>query len=66
MAGDAVADGTKARKIDEKSLLENRMQRVIQIGSLGKSPQFFGDLGSLGREPEEVRKHTKPFIDEPL
>jgi hypothetical protein len=63
VAGDAVADSTKARKADEESFLENRRKGVIEIGCLGKSPQFFGDLGSLGRDPEEVRKYAKPIID---
>jgi hypothetical protein len=66
VAGDAVADSAKARKIDEKSFFENRWQGVIKIGGLSKSPQSFGDLRSLGRKSEEVRKHAKPLIDVPL
>src|SRR5271168_3876092 len=59
VASDAVADCTKARKKDEKPFLKNRGERVVEIGCLGKPPQFFGDLGSLRRELEKVRKHAK-------
>jgi hypothetical protein len=66
VAGDAVAHCTKSRKIDEKSFLKNEGKRVIEIGRLSKSPEFFGYLGSLGLQPKEIRKHTKALIDVPL
>jgi hypothetical protein len=48
--------------MDEEPFFEYRGQGVIEIGRLGKSPQFFGDLWSLGRKPEEVRKRSKPLV----
>jgi hypothetical protein len=66
VAGDAVADCTKARKIDEEPFLKNRGEGIIEIGCLSKSPKFFGYLGSFGCDPEEVWKHATALIDPPL
>jgi hypothetical protein len=54
MTGNAVADGAKARQVDEKTLFKNSRQRIVEVGCLRESPQFLTDLGSLGREAEEI------------
>jgi hypothetical protein len=49
--------------MDEESLFKNGWERIIEIGRLGKSSKFFGDLGSLRRKPEKIRKYAEPVID---
>ena len=66
VAGNAVADCAKARKMDEESFLKDRGQRVIKVGCFGKAPKFFGDFRSLGREPEEIWEHAKSLVDATL
>jgi hypothetical protein len=62
VASNAVADGAEAREVDEKTLLKNGGQRIIEVGSLRKSPQFLGDLGSLGCEAEEIGKNSESLL----
>lgn len=59
MASNAVADCTKARQVNEKTLLEDGGQRIIEIGSLRKPPQHFNDLGSFGCDAKEIRKNPE-------
>jgi hypothetical protein len=66
VAGNAIPDCTKAREMDEKPLLKHRWQWVVEVCSLGESPHFLGDLWSLGREAEKIRKYTKPLCNTPL
>jgi hypothetical protein len=61
MTSNAVADGAKARQVDEKTLLKNGGQRIVEVGSLGESPQFLGDLGSLRCEAEKIGKNSEPL-----
>jgi len=63
MTGNAIADGTKAREINEETFLKERWQGTVEVGGLGKSPQFLSDLRSFGREAEKIRKHSKSFAD---
>ena len=58
----AVADGAKARQVDEKTFLKNRGQRIVKVGSFRESPQFLCDLGSLRCEPEEIGKNPESFL----
>jgi|ERR1700722_7071838 hypothetical protein len=62
MTGNAVADGTKARQVDEKTLFKNGRQRIIQVGRLCKSPKLLDDLGSLRREAEKIGKNPEAFL----
>jgi len=55
----AIADCAKAREVDEKTLLKNGGQRIVEVGSFRESPQFLSDLRSLGSETEEIRKNPK-------
>jgi hypothetical protein len=55
----AIADCAKAREVDEKTLLENRGQRIVEVGSFCEAPQFFGDLRSLRCETEEIGKDSE-------
>ena len=55
MARDAIAYVAEARKIDEQALLEQRWQRVVQIGEASEPPQVLDDL-RVSRESEEVRQ----------
>lgn len=63
MTSYTVADRAKARKVNEKTLLKNRGQRVVEVGGLCESPQLFNDLGSLRSEPEEIWNNSKSFLD---
>ncbi|MGA8622461.1 MAG: hypothetical protein WB660_28560 [Candidatus Sulfotelmatobacter sp.] len=62
MTSNAVADGAEARQVDEKSLLKNGGQRIVEVGSFCESPQFLGDLGSLTCEAEEIRKNPESLL----
>src|ERR1700689_3076844 len=59
VTANAVADGAKARQVDEKTLLENGGQRIVEIGSFRESPQFLVDLRSLRCEAEEIGKNPE-------
>jgi hypothetical protein len=59
MTCDAVTDGAEAREVDEKTLLENGGQRIVEVGSFCESPQFLGDLGCLRGEAEEIGKDSE-------
>ncbi len=59
MTTDAIADCAKAREMNEKTLLKNGGQRIVEVGSFCESPQFLSDLGSLRREAEEIRKNPE-------
>jgi hypothetical protein len=59
MPGDAVTDRAKTREMDEKALLKNGGQRIIQVSSFCESPQFLSDLGSLRCEAKEIGKNPK-------
>jgi hypothetical protein len=63
MAGDAIADGAKARKMYEKPLFENRWKGIVQVGDLRKSPEFLRDLRCFGRKPEEIWKDAETLAD---
>ena len=63
MTSNAVADGAKARQVDEKALLKNGGQRIVEVGSLGESPQFLNYLGSLRCEAEEIGKDSESSLD---
>jgi hypothetical protein len=54
MTTNAIPDCAKARQVDEKTLLKNGGQRIVEVGSLCESPQFLSDLGSLRSEAEEI------------
>jgi hypothetical protein len=45
--------------VDEKTLLKNGGQRIVEVGSLCKPPQFLGDLRSLRRKAEEIGKNPE-------
>jgi hypothetical protein len=45
--------------VDEKTLLENGGQRIVEVGSFCESPQFLGDLGCLRGEAEEIGKDSE-------
>jgi hypothetical protein len=62
VARDAIADSAETRQVDEKSFLENRGQGIVEVGCLGKPPQFFSDLGSFGGEAEEVREDAEAIL----
>jgi hypothetical protein len=62
MPSNAVANPAKARQVDEKALLENGRKRVIEVGGLCESPQFFSNLGSLGCKAEEIGKNPEPLF----
>jgi hypothetical protein len=62
VTSNAIADGAEAGEVNEKTLLENGGQRIIEVGRLRKSPQFLGDLGSLGCEAEEIGKNPESFL----
>ena len=63
MTSNTVADCAKAREVDEKTLLKNGGERIVEIGCLCESPQFLCDLGSLRGEAEEVGKNTESPAD---
>jgi len=62
VTSNAIADGAEPGEVDEKTLLKNGGQRIIEVGSLRESPQFLGDLGSLGCEAEEIGKNPESFL----
>ena len=62
MTSNAVADCAKARQVDEKTLLKNGRQRIVEVGSLCESPQFLSDLGSLRCEEEEIGKNSESLL----
>jgi hypothetical protein len=62
VTSNAVADGTETRQVNKKTLLENGGQKIIEVGSFCESPQFLGDLGSLGCEAEEIRKNAESLL----
>ncbi len=59
MPGNAVADRTKARQVDEKALLENGGQGIVEVSSFCESPQVLNDLGSLRSEAKEIGKNPE-------
>ena len=63
MTSNAVANGAEARQVDEKTLLKNGGQRIVEVGSFCESPQFLGDLRSLRCEAEEIRKNPESLLD---
>ncbi len=62
MPGNAVSDCAKAREMDEKSLLKNGGQRIVEIGSLCESPQLLNDLGSFRCKTEEIGKNPESLL----
>jgi hypothetical protein len=62
VTANAVADGAKARQVDEKTLLENGGQRIVQVGNFGESPQFLRDLGSVRCQAKEVGKNPESLF----
>ena len=62
MARDAIAHLAEAREVDKQPLLEQRRQRVVQIGEASETPQVLDDLRVL-REPEEVRQQAEAVDD---
>jgi hypothetical protein len=62
VTSDAVADCAEARQVDEKALLKNGRQGIVEVGSLRESPQFLSDLGRLRCEAEEIRKNPESFF----
>jgi hypothetical protein len=62
MATNAIADSAKARQVDEKTLLENGRQRIVEVGSLCESPQILSNLGSRRCETEEIRKNPESLL----
>jgi hypothetical protein len=62
MTTDAIANCAKAREVNEKTLLKNGGQRIVEVGSFCESPQFLSDLGSLRCEAEEIRKNPESLL----
>jgi hypothetical protein len=62
MTTDAIADCAKAREMNEKTLLKNGGERIVEVGSFCESPQFLSDLGSLRCEAEEIRKNPESLL----
>src|SRR4029077_20044555 len=62
MTSNTVADCAKARQVDEKTLLKNGGQRIVEIGSLCESPQFLNDFRSRRREAEEIGKNPESLL----
>jgi len=62
VTSNAVADGAKARQVNEKTLFEDGRQGIIEVGSLGKSPQFLNDFRSLRRKTEEIGNNPEPLL----
>jgi hypothetical protein len=48
--------------VDEKTLLKNGGQRIVEVGSLRESPQFLNNLGSLRCEAEEIGKNAESLL----
>ena len=47
MARNAVADRAEPRQVNKETFLEQRWQRIVQVGRFGKSPKLFCDLRSF-------------------
>jgi hypothetical protein len=62
MTTNAVADGAKARQVDEETLLKNGGERIVEVGGLCESPQFLSDLRSLRCEAKEIGKNPEPLL----
>jgi hypothetical protein len=62
MTTDAIANCAKAREVNEKTLLKNGGQRIVEVGSFCESPQFLTDLGNLRCEAEEIRKNPESLL----
>ena len=62
VTANTVADGAKARQVDEKTLLKNGGQRIVKVSSFCESPKLLDDLGSLGCEPEEIGKNPESLL----
>ena len=62
VTSNAVADCAKARQVDEKTLLEEGREGIVEVGSLCESPEFLSDFGSFRRKAEEIWKNPEsPF-----
>jgi hypothetical protein len=59
MTSNAITDCAKARQMNEKPLLKNGGQRVVEVGGLCESPEFLNNLGGFVRKAEEVGKYTE-------
>lgn len=59
MSQNAVADLAEPRKVNEQPLLEERWQRIVQIGKTGKSPEVVGDLRMFGSQAKEIRDNPE-------
>src|SRR5580704_9098390 len=62
VTANAVADGAKARQVDEEALLKNGGERIVEVGSFCESPKFLSNLGSLRCEAEEIRKNPESLL----
>jgi hypothetical protein len=49
--------------MDEQSFLEERRQRAVDIGGLGKPPQFLDETRGRGRRREEARHDAEAAGD---
>ena len=63
VARDAVADLAEAGEIDEEPLLEERRNRIVEIGGLGEIPKPFDQLRRIRRRHEEVGHQAKAAGD---
>ena len=63
MSQNAVADLAEPRKVNEQPLLEERWQRIVQIGKTGKPPEIVGDLRMFGSQPKEIRENPESIFD---
>jgi hypothetical protein len=63
MTTDAIADCAKARQVNEKTLLKNGGQRIVEVGGFCESPNFLSDLRSLRCEAKEIGKNPESLLD---
>jgi hypothetical protein len=63
VADDAVADFAESGEMNEEPLLEQRRQRAVQVGRLGKLPEFLDQPRRGIGGTEEIGEDAEAILD---
>ncbi len=63
MPGQAIRNVAEPRQVGEQFLLEQRRQRVIEVGGLSLQPKAFHDFRRVSRRKKERRANAHPLAD---
>src|SRR5689334_25200269 len=66
VTNDAVTNLAEPRQEDKEALLEERGNRVFEIGSLGEVPQLLNNLRRIGSRHEEIGNEAEALAYVPM